>query len=274
MPYREPLFRELAGRDALELTVIYQSAREPGWDVPAHWFPAEHPYPARHLRSWQRDRPGRTPVVWPRGLEGALSEVGPECVVAWEYGPASLRTYAWSRAHRRAFVIFTECTPRIDAMLSASRLRLHRWLAQRADGLIATSSAARARLEAFGVPGERINVSLQSADVTRFRAVARADDAPRAPTEGRPITVLTVGRLVPDKNLGKLLEAFHRAGLTAGEARLEIVGAGFLRGSSRGRLASSACRSASVATCRRRSFRACSPTPTSMRRSAPTSPSA
>lgn len=223
MPYREPLFRELAGRELLELTVVYQSSREPGWDVPSQWFPAEHPYPARHLRSWQRPRPGRTPVVWPRGLECALRDIDPACTVAWEYGAASLRTFAWCRSHRRAFVIFTECTPRIDEMLSASQLRLHRWLAQHADGLIATSSAARARLEAFGVPGERINVSLQSADVARFRAAAG-----RRGRERRPTTVLTVGRLVPDKNLDGLLEAFAQAKLTDAEARLEIVGAGFL----------------------------------------------
>ncbi len=229
MPYREPLFRELAGREGLEVTVIYQSAREPGWDVPPQWFPAEHPYPARHLRSWQRARPGRTPIVWPRGLERSLGDIEPECVVAWEYGPASLRTFAWARRHRRGFVIFTECTPRIDAMLSASQLRLHRWLARRADALIATSSAARARLEAFGVAGEQINVSLQSADVARFRAAVQGNDAASgAPRSERPITFLTVGRLVPDKNFGRLLEAFQRAELTEGEARLEIVGVGFL----------------------------------------------
>ncbi len=230
MPYREPLFRELAAREGLEVTVLFQSAREPGWDVPPEWFPAEHPYPARHLRSWQRVRPGRTPIVWPRGLERALSGIRPDCVVAWEYGPASLRTFAWSRVRRRAFVIFTECTPRIDSMLSSSQLRLHRWLAQRADGLIASSSAARTRLEAFGVPGERIEVSLQSADMAPFRAAAaRAREARAKPDDRYPVTVLTVGRLVPDKNLGRLLEAFQRAELTGGKARLEVVGGGFLQ---------------------------------------------
>lgn len=228
-PYREPLFRELAGRDPLEVTVLYQSAGEPGWDVPSYWFPSEHPYPARHLRSWQRSRPGRTPVVWPRGLERTLGSIDPACVVAWEYGPASLRTFAWCRAHRRAFVIFTECTPRIDEMLSTRQLRLHRWLARRADGLIATSSAARARLEAFGVPSERITISLQSADVAPFRqAAARQHPASAKGDGGRPVVVLTVGRLVPDKNLGRLLEAFHRAKLTSAEAGLEVIGAGFL----------------------------------------------
>ena len=230
-PYREPLFRELARREGLEVTVVYQSQREPGWDAPLDWFPSEHPYPARHLRSWQRARPGRTPVVWPRGLPGALRQLDPDCVVAWEYGSASLQAFFWCRAHRRAFVIFTECTPRIDELLSGAQLRLHRWLARHADGLIATSSAARTRLRAFGVPDQRINVSLQAADVARFRAAAAAratiaeerDSGPR-----RPVRVLTVGRLVPDKNLRTLLEAFVRAGLTDDDARLDVVGVGFL----------------------------------------------
>ena len=38
--------------------------------------------------------------------------------------------------------------------------------------------------------------------------------------------VLTVGRLVPDKNVGGLIEAFAHAGLSAAEAELQVVGTG------------------------------------------------
>jgi glycosyltransferase involved in cell wall biosynthesis len=219
-PYREPLFRELANLH--ELTVIYQSAREPGWDVPADWFPVDHPYPALHLRSWQRRRPGRTPIVWPRGLGRSLEQAAPECVVAWEYGPASLRALRWCRSRGRRFVIFTECTPEIDRLLPAVQLRLHRWLAHRADGLIVASSQARERLRAFGVPDARIHLGVQSADLAPFRSAA-----PSRPAR-KPLRVLSVGRLVPDKNLATLIEAYARAGLTPEEAVLELVGTGFL----------------------------------------------
>jgi glycosyltransferase involved in cell wall biosynthesis len=214
VPYREPLFRALHERPELEISVIYQSAGQPSWDVPGDWFPREHAYPATHLRSWQRRRSGRTPVVSPRGLGRALRRADPDCVVVWEYGAASLRALAWCRRHRRAYVIFTECTPQIDSLLPGWQLALHRRLARRADGVIAASSAARERLLSFGVREERITVALQAADVERFRAVP--------PSRGEGFKIISVGRLVPDKNFGTLIRA-----APAG-AELEIVGTGFL----------------------------------------------
>lgn len=229
-PYRDPLFRALAQR--LALTVVYQSASQPSWDVGAEWFAGDgagadsRGYPARHLHARQRRRPGRTPVMWPHGLERALRAADPDVVVVSEYGPASLRALAWCRRHGRAHVVFTECTPEIDVMLSSPQLRLHRWLARHTDGVIAVSSAARARLLAFGVPAERIAVALQSADL----APVRAASADRSANGHGPVTVLSVSRLVPDKNLATLLHAYAAAGLTAERAEVEIVGTGFLEG--------------------------------------------
>jgi glycosyltransferase involved in cell wall biosynthesis len=218
VPYREPLFRALSERPELELCVIYQSAGQPSWDVAPDWFPTEHAYPAVHLRSRQRRRAGRTPVLWSQGLERALRAADPGCVVVSEYGPASLRALAWCRRHARAYVIFSECTPQIDSMLPGWQLALHRRLARHADGLIVASSAARERVRAFGVPDERITVALQAADVKPFRAAA--------PHNGHgPVKVISAGRLVPDKNFATLIEAVAR---TASTAELEIAGTGFL----------------------------------------------
>ena len=218
VPYREPLFRALSERPELELCVIYQSAGQPSWDVAPDWFPTEHAYPAVHLRSRQRRRAGRTPVLWSRGLERALRTVDPDCVVVSEYGPASLRALAWCRRHAKAYVIFSECTPQIDSMLPGWQLALHRRLARHADGLIVASSAARERVRAFDVPDERITVALQAADVKPFRAAT--------PHNGNgPVKVISAGRLVPDKNFATLIEAVAR---TASAAELEIAGTGFL----------------------------------------------
>lgn len=263
MPYREPLFAAVAAQERLDLRVIYQAARQPGWDAPQEWFPERHAYPAEHLRAWQRSRPGRTPVMWPRGLERALSRFGADAVVAWEYGPTSLRTLAWCRARRRGYAIFSELTPQAAAPLGDKQLRLHRLLARQADACIAASSGAGERFRALGVPAERIFVSVQSADVARLRAIERPDgnggtagadigaeeaadgggDAGAAPgvgtaaggggdvgaAAGRPVRFLSVGRLVEDKNHARVIDAFAAAGLGPERALLELHGSGPLR---------------------------------------------
>jgi glycosyltransferase involved in cell wall biosynthesis len=227
VPYREPLFRALSERPELDICVIYQSAGQPSWDVSPDWFPTEHPYPAVHLRSRQRRRAGRTPVLWSRGLERALRAADPDCVVVSEYGPASLRTLAWCRRHAKAYVIFTECTPQIDSMLPRWQLALHRRLARHADAVIGASSSARERLRAFGVPDDRITVALQAADVEPFRAAGRH-------RKDGPVRIISAGRLVPDKNFATLIEAFARMASRPPHTELEIVGTGFLEDELRG----------------------------------------
>ena len=222
VPYREPLFARLAERGRIGLRVIYQAGRQPGWDMRADWFPESHPYEASALRAWQLRRPGRSPVVAGWGLGRALRRAEPDCVVSWEYGPTTLRSLAWCRMRRKPLLVFSELTSACDSELSEAQLRLHRTLVPRIDGFVVASSAARRRLAGMGVAPERIEVSLQSADVERFRGAA----AERS--EG-PVRILFVGRLVPDKNTDGLIRAFARSGL-AGEAELELCGTGPLEG--------------------------------------------
>ena len=68
--------------------------------------------------------------------------------------------------------MFSELTAACDAELSPRQLRLHRLLAPRVDGFVVASSAARDRLLGMGVEPERVEVSLQSAEVERFQAAA------------------------------------------------------------------------------------------------------
>jgi glycosyltransferase involved in cell wall biosynthesis len=86
-------------------------------------------------------------------------------------------------------------------------------------GFVAFSSQGVARLERLGVDRAAVEVSIQSADLERFRARPAAD-------RGGPVRVLAVGRLVPDKNLGLLIEAFADAAFAPDEAELELCGTG------------------------------------------------
>src|SRR5688572_21805037 len=108
VPYREPLFKRLAERQRIAPRVIYQAPAQPGWDQPAEWFPAQHAYDAGVLRSRQRRRAGRAPMLVPRGLGAELERFDPACVVSWEYGAATIRALAWCRRRRRALLVFSE----------------------------------------------------------------------------------------------------------------------------------------------------------------------
>jgi glycosyltransferase involved in cell wall biosynthesis len=225
VPYREPLFALLAERGRIGLEVVYQSGSQLGWDQRPDWFPALHAYDSRVLASRQRARPGRTPVLFPAGLGDVLAELEPDCVLSWEYGAATLRALAWCGRHERPLVIFSELTPATEAALGPLRRRLHRVLAPRAAGFVVASSAARERLRHMGLPGECIEVSLQSADVDAFRAAAD-----RRPAYAGPPRVLCVGRLVPDKNQALLIRAFAAAGA---DGELLLCGSGPLEASLR-----------------------------------------
>ncbi|HTB58334.1 MAG TPA: glycosyltransferase family 4 protein [Polyangia bacterium] len=94
-----------------------------------------------------------------------------------------------------------------------------RWL-KRATAVQAISTRLAAELTRQGFPAERILVLPNAVDTARFTARA----GPRAP--GAPFTAVFVGRLVAEKELGMLLEAWAAAFSTGEAARLRLVGGG------------------------------------------------
>ena len=230
-PYREPLFRALAERAVVEPWVVYLAGRQEGWDQPREWFDRREGYRSEVLTGWQWARAGRSPVTVARGLGAALDRIDPACVVSWEYGPATWRALAWCRRRRRPLLIFSEVTPWTEAALSRLQLRVHRLLAPRVDGFIAASSQSAERLARLGVDGAKGG---GGASERGPRAAARG----RAPRDRRRAADARagVGRLVPDKNLPLLLDAFAEAGLS-GEAELVLHGSGPLEAELRERIA-------------------------------------
>ena len=119
-------------------------------------------------------------------------------------------------------LVFSELTPWSDPALSPVQRRVHRALAPRVAGFIVASTQGVERLRSLGVDAARVEVALQSADLESLR--------PATERSGGPVRVLSVGRLVADKNLDGLIAAFAEAGFGDAEAELELRGVGPLEG--------------------------------------------
>jgi glycosyltransferase involved in cell wall biosynthesis len=129
-------------------------------------------------------------------------------------------------------LVFSELTQWSDDGLSAVQRRAHRLLAPRMTGFVVASSQGAERLRALGVEPGRVEVALQSVDLA---AVRRAAGVSPGDVGDRPVRILALGRLVPDKNLDALISAFGEAGFREGEAELEIRGTGPLEAALRER---------------------------------------
>src|SRR6266540_1467709 len=124
-------------------------------------------------------------------------------------------------------LMFSELTPWSDDGLSSLQRRVHRLLAPRVAGFIVASSQGAERLRSLGIESGRVEIALQSID--------RASVSPGGGRPDGPVRILTVGRLVADKNLDALIAAFGEAGFGEGEAELEIRGTGPLEAELRAR---------------------------------------
>jgi glycosyltransferase involved in cell wall biosynthesis len=131
-------------------------------------------------------------------------------------------------------VHFSELGRAAARSVPRAQRRLHALLARHASGAIGASTQARDRLVALGADPARTVVSLQSVDADPIRAALARH--PRD-TSRRPMRLLSVARLVPDKNLEALIDAAASAG--PGEVQLDLIGDGPLRALLQARAAAS-----------------------------------
>lgn len=173
----------------------------------------------------------------PGRLRREIAAFDPEALVTHEFGWASgLSTLTPLAGRRAGRVLWTTRSPDQLARLAASRRAAVRLLAPRADALLAYSDASSASLAAIaGVPSSRVFVCANHQDASRLH---RLGDATREVAVERcrglgildvPL-VVTVGRLVPDKDIATTIRGFAAACHSLRHAVLVIVGEGPLRG--------------------------------------------
>ncbi|MDP3963091.1 MAG: glycosyltransferase family 4 protein [bacterium] len=111
---------------------------------------------------------------------------------------------------------------RRESMMNRIRALIGRWVLRRADGIRVVSKRIERALIAMGIALKKISTVSVFVDIERFFAA----DATLRKSSGGAFTILAMGRLVPQKNVPLLLEAFSDIASRYSDARLRIVGKG------------------------------------------------
>ncbi len=229
-PYRIPVFNRLAQQKGIDLHVIFLAESDPTlrqWRV----YKEEIRFSYEVLPSW-RWRVGNHNLLLNHGLREALERSAPRCIVFGGYNyPASWQTLRWSQSKRIPFLLWVESTARDQRGRSRVIEVMKTKFMNRCSGFVVPGKSSAEYLKSYGVPEAAIFTAPNAVDVELFArraAAVRLDAAAHRQVLQLPSRFfLFVGRLVPEKGVFDLLEAYGRLepGLRA-EAGLVFVGDG------------------------------------------------
>ena len=211
-PYRIPVFNALAAREDVDSSILFLSETDPGlrqWRV----YKDDIRFPYQVLPSW-RCRIADYNVLLNRGVTGALDRLNPEVLVCGGYNYlASWQALRWARNRRIPFLLWSESNARdIRSHSAAVEFLKKRFLACCA-GFVVPGKSSLAYLQQLGVR-EPVFTAPNAVDVAFFSEAARRARGSQA--EVRRMRnlpdryFLYVGRLVPQKGVFELLEAYAK----------------------------------------------------------------
>jgi glycosyltransferase involved in cell wall biosynthesis len=221
-PYRIPVFNVLARRSGLDLHVIFLAETDKGlrqWRV----YKSEIGFSHQILPSW-RWRGGRSSFLINRGLWSALNNANPQVIICGGYNyVASWEALLWARRHRVPFVLWSESNSQ-DARAGRAWVEsLKAYFLRHCDGFVVPGKASFEYLKTLGCVEASILTAPNAVDNTLFAAQAKGTlrhatgfrDQLKLPSR----FILFVGRLVPEKGIFDLLEAYAKL---EGDLRSEV----------------------------------------------------
>jgi glycosyltransferase involved in cell wall biosynthesis len=209
-PYRIPVLNALAQRAEMRLEVIFLSENDPSlreWRV----YKDEIKFNYRVLPSW-RQRLGRYNLLINRGVHAALSSIEPNAVLCGGYNYlASWSAARWARSHRVPLLLWSESTawdrrrgyPLVESM-KARFLKL-------CAAFVVPGRSSFEYLTALGIAPQRIFTAPNAVDTALFSNLAETARRKESQVRSRHLPsryFLYVGRLVKDKGVFELLEAY------------------------------------------------------------------
>jgi glycosyltransferase involved in cell wall biosynthesis len=232
-PYRIPVFNALARHSGLDLHVMFLAETDKTlrqWRV----YADEIRFSYRVLPSW-RWRAGKHDLLVNRGLWSALEAACPQTVVCGGYNyPASWESLWWARRRKVRFVLWTESNERDKRSGRAVGEWLKRYFVRSCNAFVVPGRSSLAYLRTLGASGHAIFTAPDAVDNSFFAAQAE-NTRTRAPEFRKRLElpsrfILFVGRLVPEKGVFDLLEAYAKLESTVrSEVGLVFAGDGVCR---------------------------------------------
>jgi glycosyltransferase involved in cell wall biosynthesis len=210
-PYRIPGLNALGQRPELELEVVFLSENDPTlrqWKV----YKEEIQFRYHVMPSW-RFRLGKHNLLINHGVRSILNRILPDIVLCGGYNyPACWTAAYWSRSHKVPLLLWSESTAwdqrdgyQIVELLKARFLRL-------CAGFVVPGKSSFNYLEQLGIAPQRIFTAPNAVDTAMFSQAAEAarkhEPQVRARHQFPARYFLYVGRLVKDKGIFELLEAY------------------------------------------------------------------
>ncbi len=232
-PYRIPVFNVLARRAGLDLHVIFLAETDEAlrqWRV----YKDEIRFSHQILSSW-RWRAGKSSLLINRGLWAALNRVNPQVIICGGYNyAASWEALLWARRRGVRFVLWSESNGEDARRGWAWVESLKAYFLRHCDGFVVPGKASFEYLRSLGSPEASISTAPNAVDNSLF--AAQAENARAHATQFREKLklparfILFVGRLVPEKGVFDLLEAYAKleSGLRS-EVGLVFAGDGVSR---------------------------------------------
>jgi glycosyltransferase involved in cell wall biosynthesis len=214
-PYRIPVFNALAQHGSVDLHVVFLSETDAGlrqWPV----YKDEIGFSYEVLPSW-RLRAGKHALLLNWGLRYRLTKFAPEIVICGGYNYiASWEVQSWARRHHAEFVLWSESNAQ-DARSKLVWLEsVKKYFLSRCDRFVVPGKASFEYLQSLGSAPELISIAPNAVDNRWFAAQAenmRARAAEFRQNHRLPQRfILFVGRLVREKGVFDLLDAYGRLG--------------------------------------------------------------
>ncbi len=210
-PYRIPVFNALARRDEIDLEVMFLAENDPSlrqWEV----YKDEISFRYQVLPSW-RKRLGKHNVLLNSGLSAALEKAKPEAIICGGYNYlASWQSLLWARRRQIPFVAWVESNARDHRSGNPAAEFLKRKFLRSCAAVVVPGKSSFEYVTGYSVPEDTIFTAPNAVDTALFGR--RAEEARRqAESQRKELGLparffLYVGRLVPEKGVFDLLQAY------------------------------------------------------------------